>query len=127
MNPLKEMTLNVCDIYQVNLDPTIGQEIKKIRPVVIINPGDSKNLDLAIVVPITNWQKAWENNPFFVSLFPTDSNNLKKKSAIDCFQIRAISHQRFISKIGEITPEQMNQVKASLALILDIYPEHCLE
>ena len=44
------------DIYQVNLDPALGDEIKKSRPVVILNPGHQKNLRLAIVVPVTQWR-----------------------------------------------------------------------
>ncbi len=47
--------LKTGEIYWVNLDPTLGDEIKKGRPVVVLNPGHSKNLKLAIVVPITGW------------------------------------------------------------------------
>ena len=113
------------EIYLVNLDPTIGDEIKKKRPVVVLNGGHEKHLRLAIVVPVTTWNSAWENNPFFVSLSPDPKNGLQKKSAIDCFQIRAISHNRFTVKIGEISHDEIDLLKKSIALILDIDPEHC--
>ncbi len=91
------------EIYWVNLDPTIGNEIKKRRSVVVLNGGHDKHLKLAIVVPVTAWSSYWEKNPFFVSLEPNTKNGLKKKSVVDCFQIRAVSHNRFAEKIGEIS------------------------
>ncbi len=51
------------EIYWVNLDPTIGDEIKKKRPVVILNGGHAKHLKLAIVVPITGWSPYWKEKP----------------------------------------------------------------
>ncbi len=64
-------------------------------------------------------------NPFFVSLEPSPNNGLKKKSTIDCFQIRALSHKRFAEKIGNISNGEIDLIKKSIALILDIDPEHC--
>ena len=113
------------EIYWVNLDPTIGDEIKKRRPVIIVNGGHDKHLRLAIVVPVTAWSPYWDENPFFVSLEPDSNNGLKKKSAVDCFQIRAISHDRFVEKIGNISNDEINLIKKSIALILNIEPEHC--
>lgn len=117
--------MKTADIYWVNLDPTIGDEIKKKRPVVILNSGHEKHLKLAIVVPITNWNPHWDKNPFFVSLEPNLSNGLEKKSVVDCFQVRATSHNRFTKKIGKISRDEFALIKKSIALILDIDPEDC--
>ncbi len=114
------------DIYWVNLDPALGDEIKKRRPVVVLNPGDTKNLRLAIVVPITGWHPLWENNPFFAVLEPAPANGFKKRSAVDCFQIRAISHNRFSDRIGEISAEDIGKIKKAVSLILDIDPDDCV-
>ena len=113
------------EIYWVNLDPAIGGEIKKRRPVIVVNSGHDKHLSLAIVVPVTAWSPYWDENPFFVPLEPDSKNGLQKKSAVDCFQIRAISHNRFVEKIGNISNDQIDSIKKSIALILDIEPEHC--
>jgi len=126
LNPLREKTLNEGDIYVVNLDPTIGDEIQKKRPVLILNGGHEKNLKLTIVVPITRWQIQWEDNPFFVLLEPDEQNCLEKRSVVDCFQIRSVSHQRFLKKTGRISEHDLDSVKQAIALILDIDPEHCL-
>ena len=112
------------EIYWVNLDPTIGDEIKKRRPVVVLNGGHYKHLKLAIVVPVTTWSSYWEKNPFFASLESNTKSGLNKKSVVDCFQIRAVSHNRFAEKIGEISNDEIAQIKRSITLILDIEPKH---
>ena len=113
------------EIHWVNLDPTIGDEIKKKRPVIVLNGGHDKHLKLAIVVPVTAWNAYWEENPFFVSLEANPNNGLPKKSAVDCFQIRAVSHKRFMEKIGNISNHEIHLIKKAISLILDIEPEHC--
>ncbi|MBI5582292.1 MAG: type II toxin-antitoxin system PemK/MazF family toxin [Deltaproteobacteria bacterium] len=113
------------DLVWVNLDPTVGDEIKKKRPVVVLNGGHEKHLRLAIVVPITAWNANWENNPFFVRLSPSRENGLKKRSAVDCYQVRAVSYQRILERLGAITAAELTEIKKSLALILDLEPEDC--
>ena len=117
--------MRIGEIYWVNLDPTIADEIKKKRPVVILNTGHRTHLKLAIVVPVTGWNPHWDNNPFFVRQEPSESNGLKKRSMIDCFQIRAISHKRLAAKIGDISQDEIDLIKNAVSLILDIDPEHC--
>lgn len=118
--------MKIGEIYWVNLDPTIGDEIRKKRPVVILNPGHQKHLKLAVAVPITGWSRYRDDNPFFVCLEPGPINGLQKKSMIDCFQVRAVSHYRFAEKIGIVSPKEINLIKKAVALILDIEPEDCL-
>jgi mRNA interferase MazF len=113
------------DIYWVNLDPSIGDEVRKKRPVIVLNAGHVKHLRLAIVVPVTGWKAQWEKHPFFVSLNPTQPNGLAKKFSVDCFQLRAISHDRFLERIGSASEAQMDEMKRAMALILALDPEHC--
>ena len=113
------------EIYWVNLDPTVGDEIKKKRPVIILNGGHNKHLKLAIVVPVTAWSRYWDENPYFVTLEPNSKNGLSKKSSVYCFQIRAISHNRFVKKIGNISNDETELIRRSITLILYIEPEHC--
>ncbi len=113
------------DVYLVSLDPSIGDEINKTRPVVVLSAGDAKSLRLAIVAPVTGWQARWERNPFFVTLAPGPPHGLHKKSVVDCFQLRALSHQRFVKHLGKITDGETDRVKRAIALILDIEAVHC--
>ena len=113
------------DVYLVNLDPTVGEEIRKTRPVVVLNPGHEKKLRLSIVVPVTAWKARWETNPFFVTIHTEARRGLKKKSAVDCFQLRALSHGRFVKKLGSLNQFEIAHIKSSVSLILGIEPEHC--
>ena len=106
------------EIWIVNFSPQIGQEIQKMRPAIILNPDSIGKLDLKIVVPITHLrhlQKQWH-----VALFPSDGNGLGKPSLADCFQIKSISNQRFVSKIGKLSEDEMEDVKLALIMVLDL-------
>jgi mRNA interferase MazF len=118
--------LKTGEIFRVQLDPVVGHEMNKTRPVVVLNPGDAKSLRLAIVVPVTAWKPHWEGNAFFLIIEPQPHHGLTKKSAVDCFQLRALSHDRFRERLGELSSDEMEQVKRSLSLILDIDARHCM-
>jgi len=60
-------------------------------------------------------------------LDPNPKSGLKKKSVADCFQIRAVSHNRFAEKIGVLSNDELDQLKRSITLILDIEAVHCEE
>ena len=113
------------DLYLVNLDPTMGDEMRKARPVVVLNPGHEKKLRLAIVAPVTSWKARWETHPFFLTIDPEARHGLEKKSTVDCFQLRALSHGRFVRKLGSLNRLEMDHIRSSVALILGIGPEHC--
>jgi len=113
------------DIYTVDFDPQTGSTLNKTLPVIVLNGGDHRYLPLAIVAPIIDWEDYLAENPFFVSLEHEPLKGLRNKSMIDCYQLRAIDHERLIEKIGTLSSDKMNQIKKSISLILDIEPEHC--
>ena len=87
------------EVWLVNLDPTIGSEIQKKRPAVIVNDDALGKLPLKIVVPLTDWKEPYTQAPWTVKISPDAQNGLSKDSAADCFQIRSVSEERLI-KIG---------------------------
>lgn len=94
------------DVFLVNLDPTVGSEIKKTRPAVIISP-DSMNfsrLKTVIIAPMTSTIK--ENFPTRVT---TEFKHKTGQIALD--QLRAIDRIRLVQKWGVIDK------KAQLAVI----------
>ena len=117
--------MNPGNIYTVNFNPLTGSTLNKTLPVVILNGGDHRYLPLAIIAPIIDWEDYLDENPFFVSLEPESLKGLRDKSMIDCYQLRAIDHERLIEKIGTLPHDKMSQIKKSISLILDIEPEHC--
>ena len=108
------------ELWLINLDPTIGAEIKKIRPAVIVNDDSIGVLPLRVIVPITDWKDRYEVVPWMVRLDPNMKNGLDKISAADAFQVRSISQERFIRKIGKLSDEEMSEITKALAVVLSI-------
>lgn len=106
------------DIYFADLNPTLGSEINKKRPVLIIsNNSNNRAASTVTVVPITsNISKIY---PFEVALSAAESK-LSKDSKIQCQQIRTISKIRITTaKIGYVTENILLQVENAIKLHLD--------
>lgn len=100
------------DVFLVNLDPTIGSEIKKTRPAVIISP-DSMNLSklkTVIIAPMTSIIK--DNFPIRIL---TEFKDKKGQIALD--QLRSIDRTRIVKKLGVIEREAQNKVLDLLSII----------
>jgi len=108
------------EIWQIKLDPTVGAEINKSRPALIINVDALGKLPLKIIAPITDWKEQYSNYPWMVKIIPASINNLTKISAIDCFQIRSVSVDRFENKIGYVEPEIINQVQEAIVKVIGV-------
>jgi mRNA interferase MazF len=91
------MVVNRFDVYLINLDPTVGSEIHKIRPCLIVSPDEmNRHIRTVIVAPMTS---AGKDYPTRVSC------KLKqKKGQIVLDQIRTIDKTRLVKKFGSINP-----------------------
>lgn len=108
------------EIWLINLDPTIGAEIKKTRPAVIINVDEIGVLPLRVIVPITSWKERYSQAPWLVQIQPTVENALEKASAADAFQIRSLSNQRFVRRIGEVDSDMLSSILEAVKIVLGI-------
>jgi len=108
------------EIWLINLDPTVGAEIRKTRPAVIINADQLGKLPLRIIVPITDWKTHYSIAPWMVKLNSTSQNGLSKISSADCFQVRSVSKTRFVNKIGHLNADQMEEISFGLSAVLQI-------
>ena len=108
------------EIWLINLDPTIGAEIKKTRPAVIVSDDALSKLPLKVIVPITDWKDRYEIAPWMVKIEPNLKNGLSKDSSADCFQVRSVSQERFIKRIGEISRIIMDDIRVGLSKVLSI-------
>lgn len=108
------------DIYFANLDPTIGSEIQKTRPVLIVSNNANNNASAIVtVVPITsNITKIY---PFEV-LLDVKQTGLLKQSKAQCNQIRTISKNRINTNrtIGNIGEKIMKNIEHAIKLHLDL-------
>ena len=108
------------EIWLINLDPTTGAEIKKTRPAVIVNDDAFGKLPLRVIVPLTDWKDRYEMASWMVKIVPDTQNNLTKDSSADCFQIRSVSEDRFIKKIGSIDEFIIQEIREALKKVLTI-------
>ena len=92
-------------IVLVNLDPTLGSEIKKTRPCVVISPNEmNKHLKTIVIAPVTNTSKP---SPTRIQI----SGNLTK-GWIVVDQIRVIDRQRVVKQLGDLQQEEIVELKA---------------
>lgn len=108
------------DIWLINLDPTLGAEIKKTRPAIIVSDNALGKLPLKIIVPITDWKEKYKSVPWMIYIKPNAMNGLNKESTADCFQVRSISEERFVKKLGAIPDTVLEEIKIGLAKVLSI-------
>jgi mRNA interferase MazF len=108
------------EVWPVNLDPTIGDEIKKVRPAVVVSRDAIGVLALRVVVPVTAWQDRFTNCDWLVQLAPDARNGLDKLSAADTFQVRSLSCRRFVRSLGRLSPSDQSRIAAALRIVLDL-------
>jgi mRNA interferase MazF len=91
------------DVYLVNLDPTVGSEIQKTRPCLVISPDEmNRNIRTVIIAPMTSAQKVY---PTRVSC-----TFQKKKGQIVLDQLRTIDKARLVKKLGTIDSKDQLEV-----------------
>jgi len=99
------MELNQYNIVLVNLDPTIGSEIQKTRPCVIISPNEmNKHLSTIVVAPMTS------NLNKYPSRVNVNYDNKKGMIAID--QIRTIDKKRIVKYLDKLSKTEIKATKA---------------
>lgn len=102
------------DIYFANLDPSIGSETKKKRPVLIVsNNSQNTYSDRVIIAPITS--KASKVYPFETSI---SCNKIHGK--VMCDQIRTLDKQRLSDFQGHVSQTIITQVEKALKVVLDL-------
>ncbi len=111
------MKINQYDIWLADLNPTRGTEPGKTRPVVVIQTDLLNDSHLStIVCPITT-NVIKDVDVLRVHL---KKNQLDKLSDVLVDQIRAIDNKRLISRLGELTKDQREKLRANLLIVLDL-------
>lgn len=93
------------EIVLVNLDPTIGSEMKKTRPCVIISPNEmNKYLQTIVIAPLTSSSKPYPTR------VEVQQNKIKGWVVLD--QIRIIDRIRIVKRLGNLTTSEIEMVKS---------------
>ena len=99
------MEIRQYDIVLVNLDPTIGSEMKKIRPCVVISPNEmNKYLQSIVIAPLTSSSKPYPTR--------VEIKQEKSKGWIVLDQVRTIDRTRIIRKLDILSDKIIKKIKA---------------
>jgi mRNA interferase MazF len=113
------MNIKRGEIYLVALDPTLGKEISKTRPVAIVsNDKNNEFSGTVTILPISsqNIDKVYP----FEAFLPKGTGNLPKDSKIKADQIRTIDRARIVKYIGALGGNEMKDIEKAIRLHLDL-------
>ncbi len=109
------------EVWTVNFDPTVGTEIRKKRPAVVISSDAVGILPIKLVAPLTDWKLYFSVNAWHVRIDPEPTNGLTKPSAVDVLQLRGLDTQRFIQRLGELPADTMEEIVLAIGAVIE-YP-----
>ncbi len=108
------------EIWQLDLDPTVGAEMQKVRPVIVISADGIARLPLKIVVPLTEWDDKYQELFWLIRIDPSESSGSNKLSAVDAFQVRCVSTKRFGKKLGDVSQEVLKKITAAITVFIKL-------
>jgi mRNA interferase MazF len=95
------------DIFLVNLDPTVGHEIRKQRPCVVISPDEmNRHAQVVIIAPMTTVARSYRTR--------VDCTFQGRKGQVVLDQIRSVDRQRLAKRLGKLSPSAASAVLAVL-------------
>lgn len=102
------MEIKQYEIVLVNLDPTIGSEMKKTRPCAVISPNEmNKYLQTIVVAPLTSSSRPYPTR--------VEIKQPKTKGWVVLDQIRTVDRTRIIKKLGNLTTTEIEAVKTVIS------------
>ena len=107
------------EVWKVKFEPTKGDEITKTRPAIVISSDAVGKLAIRVVVPVTTWKDEFSDNIWMVRLEPDESNGLERVSTADALQVRSLSLERFIEKLGQVPSEVLDDITAAIAIVVE--------
>jgi mRNA interferase MazF len=116
------LKIDVGDIFNINLNPTKGDEKSKIRPCIVLQ-NQITPLKLVTVLPITE-DTGKRSDVYFVPIKNYQVIGLNKPSVVDCYQIRTVSIDRLLKKKLGNAVELIDDIKIKVANILEISEDH---
>ena len=105
------------DLYWVNLDPTVGTEIAKTRPALVISNDVGNQHSARVIVAAITSQGTDRVYPFEV-LVPAGEAGLDRDSKVLLDQIRTVDKRRLGRRTGSLSPDRMQEVSQAIRLSL---------
>lgn len=106
------MTLQRGDVFLVSLDPVVGSEVGKTRPAVVIqNDLANRSSQTVTIMPVSS--SIERVFPFQVRI-PAGEGGLTRESKVLCEQIRTVSRQRLLQRLGQLSEERLREIRTAL-------------
>lgn len=98
------MVVRQYEIFWVNLDPTIGHEVKKTRPCVVISPDEmNQHMGTVIIAPVTSTLKVYPSRVI--------CKIKERRGTVMLDQIRTVDKKRLMTKIEKLSPKEIAGIK----------------
>ena len=107
------------DIFIADLDPSLGREIRKKRPVLVISNNNlNETLPTVVIIPFSSIIPSFVGPD--VAICTPSKTGLDKQSALLTSQMRSIDKDRFVKKIGKLTEDKLLEVEGALTIALEL-------
>lgn len=107
------------EVWRVEFNPTKGDELQKLRPAVVISTDSFNPLKTKLVVPLTTWQERFANAQWMVKIIADDINGLDHDSAADALQLRCVSYERFMTRLGVVRASILDEIATAIAIVIE--------
>jgi mRNA interferase MazF len=106
------------EIWLVDFQMSIGAEIQKLRPAVVMSLDTMGRLPLRVVVPVTEWKPLYFGYIWFVHIPASTTNGLSKDSGADAFQVKSVSEKRFTHRLGLVSARELDAIATAVAVMV---------
>ena len=107
------------EVWLVRMPQAVGVELQRDRPAVVISSSSFDEQAIRIVVPLSSWRDEFAGRLNKVVIQPDEQNGLDAVSAADFLQVRSISTQRFLRRIGTLETTLVEEIVAGVVIAID--------
>lgn len=110
------------EVWLVRLPRAVRAELQRDRPAVVVSSPVFDTSPVRIIVPLTTWQDEFVGrfNKFLIPA--TERNGLQADSAADFLQVRSVSTERLMRRVGVLRADDVEEIVAGIAITLDYQP-----
>lgn len=106
------------EVWPVRLPRAVGAELQRDRPVIVVHSPTFQAAPVRIVVPLPRWRGDYADSINKVDVPAGERNGLHVDSVADFLQIRSVSLERFIERLGEVGAELVEEIVSGVAIAI---------
>ena len=110
------------EVWLVRLPRAVGAELQRDRPGAVVSSPAFDVTPVRIIVPLMTWRQEFTGRINKLRIATSDRNGLRAESAADFLQVRSVSIDRFIERIGALEAELVEEIVAGVVIALDYRP-----